>query len=378
MANCRCIVVPDLDTAVAVSNEYAPEHLIIQTREPRALLPQVELRRLGVPRRVVAGIHGRLLLGHQPRAADLRLRAQLQRPVAARLPEAHHRAGTDAPTDCARSAPPRSRSSDLEGLDAHGNAVTGAPRRAGGRRRMSDILALARPGHRRAQGLLARELGPGVRPPARQRTAVARRDRSLAGRPQSLSRSRSRTSSRQRLAAAVRRARRSSCCRAAAATKPSTSWCAPSAAPGVDNVIICPPTFGMYAVAARIQGAEVREVPLLRAARLRARCRRRARRLRRATRSIVFLCSPNNPTGNALDPARRSSSCWRRSPARALVVVDEAYIEFSGAPVAGRLAGAIPEPRRAAHAVEGLRPRRRARRFADRAAPEIIALLRAR
>ncbi|HLA73391.1 MAG TPA: histidinol dehydrogenase, partial [Steroidobacteraceae bacterium] len=42
MANSRCIVVPDLATAVAVSNEYAPEHLIIQTREPRALLPQVE------------------------------------------------------------------------------------------------------------------------------------------------------------------------------------------------------------------------------------------------------------------------------------------------------------------------------------------------
>jgi len=42
MANSRCIVVPDLATAVAVSNEYAPEHLIIQTRDPRALLPQVE------------------------------------------------------------------------------------------------------------------------------------------------------------------------------------------------------------------------------------------------------------------------------------------------------------------------------------------------
>ena len=42
MANSRCIVVPNLATAVAVSNEYAPEHLIIQTRDPRALLPQVE------------------------------------------------------------------------------------------------------------------------------------------------------------------------------------------------------------------------------------------------------------------------------------------------------------------------------------------------
>jgi histidinol-phosphate aminotransferase len=44
------------------------------------------------------------------------------------------------------------------------------------------------------------------------------------------------------------------------------AFCAPA-----DNVIICPPTFGMYGVAARIQGAEVRAVPL------RGRCRIRAR-----------------------------------------------------------------------------------------------------
>ena len=41
MANSRCILVPDLTTAMAVSNEYAPEHLIIQTQDPRALLSQV-------------------------------------------------------------------------------------------------------------------------------------------------------------------------------------------------------------------------------------------------------------------------------------------------------------------------------------------------
>jgi histidinol dehydrogenase len=41
MANARCIVVADLDTAVEVSNEYAPEHLIIQTRAPRELLDKV-------------------------------------------------------------------------------------------------------------------------------------------------------------------------------------------------------------------------------------------------------------------------------------------------------------------------------------------------
>jgi histidinol dehydrogenase len=41
MANSRCIVVGDLAAAVDVSNQYAPEHLIIQTRDPRALLAQV-------------------------------------------------------------------------------------------------------------------------------------------------------------------------------------------------------------------------------------------------------------------------------------------------------------------------------------------------
>jgi histidinol dehydrogenase len=40
-ANCRAIVVPDLVTAVAVSNAYAPEHLIVQTRAPRALLDDI-------------------------------------------------------------------------------------------------------------------------------------------------------------------------------------------------------------------------------------------------------------------------------------------------------------------------------------------------
>jgi histidinol-phosphate aminotransferase len=97
---------------------------------------------------------------------------------------------------------------------------------------------------------------------------------------------------------------------------------------GVDNVIICPPTFGMYAVAARIQGAEVREVPLLPergfaldAARVLKACN--------ANTKIVFLCSPNNPTGNAMDPGAIEQLLVGLAN-RSLVVVDEAYIEFSG------------------------------------------------
>jgi histidinol-phosphate aminotransferase len=96
---------------------------------------------------------------------------------------------------------------------------------------------------------------------------------------------------------------------------------------GVDNVVICPPTFGMYAVAARIQGAEVREVPLLResgfaldTARILEACDSHTK--------IVFLCSPNNPTGNAMAPAAMEQLLVALSD-KALVVVDEAYIEFS-------------------------------------------------
>ncbi len=99
--------------------------------------------------------------------------------------------------------------------------------------------------------------------------------------------------------------------------------------PHADAVIICPPTFGMYALAARIQGAQVNEVPLDRdhgfaldpAAVLRC--------CSATSTKIVFLCSPNNPTGNLLDEAAILEIADGLRD-QALVVVDEAYVEFSG------------------------------------------------
>ncbi len=95
---------------------------------------------------------------------------------------------------------------------------------------------------------------------------------------------------------------------------------------GVDRVAITPPTFGFYKVAAGIQGADVLEVPLRREgfaldvpALLDAGARSK----------LVFLCSPNNPTGNLLDVADIERVC-RALEGRALVVLDEAYLEFSG------------------------------------------------
>jgi histidinol-phosphate aminotransferase len=99
---------------------------------------------------------------------------------------------------------------------------------------------------------------------------------------------------------------------------------------GADAVLICPPTFGMYAVAARIQGAGVIEVPLRRELgyscdfqAVEARCTPGVK--------LVFLCSPNNPTGNRLD-GEAILALAGALQGRALVVLDEAYIEFADAP----------------------------------------------
>lgn len=93
--------------------------------------------------------------------------------------------------------------------------------------------------------------------------------------------------------------------------------------PGVSNVIICPPTYGMYAVQAGIFGVEVREAPL--DADFQLVTDRVLAQIDESTR-LIWLCSPNNPTGNLLN---RSIIETILSNTRALVVVDEAYIDFA-------------------------------------------------
>ena len=101
---------------------------------------------------------------------------------------------------------------------------------------------------------------------------------------------------------------------------------------GEDAVLTCPPTFGMYAVAARIQGARLIEQPLQRSARwgLDERALLDAARAQAALR-LLFVCSPNNPTGNRLDAAAILRVA-RALEGRALVIVDEAYVEFAESP----------------------------------------------
>jgi len=90
-----------------------------------------------------------------------------------------------------------------------------------------------------------------------------------------------------------------------------------------DNILICPPTYGMYAISAENHGAGIIKVPLqnnmLDFDGLKAQV---------GKVKVVFLCSPGNPTGNLLPKAEiiQAIELFKDS---AIVVVDEAYIEFS-------------------------------------------------
>jgi histidinol-phosphate aminotransferase len=142
---------------------------------------------------------------------------------------------------------------------------------------------------------------------------------------------------------------------------------------GVDNVVICPPTFGMYGVAARIQGAAVRSVPLRAEDGFAFNADAVLAQVDDNTK-LVFACTPNNPTGNAVPPALLTSLARSLAP-RALLVVDEAYIDFSNTDsLCSQLAAlpnlAILKTLSKAHGLAG------ARVGALIAAPEIIALTR--
>jgi histidinol-phosphate aminotransferase len=93
--------------------------------------------------------------------------------------------------------------------------------------------------------------------------------------------------------------------------------------PGKDHVLIPEPTYGMYRVAASIQNAIVDRVLLTDDFQL---DRTAISRALRPDTKLVFVCSPNNPTGNRL---RTDDLLWLCRQAPGLVVVDEAYVEFS-------------------------------------------------
>lgn len=94
---------------------------------------------------------------------------------------------------------------------------------------------------------------------------------------------------------------------------------------GKDKILICPPTFGYFKIAATIQGAKIIEAPLK--SNFTWDSHLIENMIKTQTPKAVFLCSPNNPTGNSLSRAIIAKLC--QDFPETLIVVDEAYIEFS-------------------------------------------------
>lgn len=93
--------------------------------------------------------------------------------------------------------------------------------------------------------------------------------------------------------------------------------------PGADNVILVPPTYGMYEVSANINDVETRKVNLTDEYQLNL--DGIAEAIDKNTK-LIFICSPNNPTGNSI---HREDIETLLANFKGLVVVDEAYINFS-------------------------------------------------
>ncbi|MEY4760204.1 MAG: hypothetical protein RLZZ200_60, partial [Pseudomonadota bacterium] len=95
---------------------------------------------------------------------------------------------------------------------------------------------------------------------------------------------------------------------------------------GQDSILVCPPTYSMYAVAAGIQGAGIVRVPLLADSGFALDVEAVIAAVVPGVK-LVFVCSPNNPTGNAVPRAQLLDLATRLADS-AMVVVDEAYAEF--------------------------------------------------
>lgn len=95
--------------------------------------------------------------------------------------------------------------------------------------------------------------------------------------------------------------------------------------PSIDKIVVCPPTYGMYEVAANINDVMVLSVPLTEGFQLDTEALQQViSQSEPNTLKLIFLCTPNNPTGNSIDNIE-----WVLANFNGIVVVDEAYIDFS-------------------------------------------------
>lgn len=345
ITNIRLLVVDALATAFDVANEYAPEHLLLEVREPRAWLPRVSAAGsvfLGSwsPESMgdyCSGANHTLpTYGYAKAYSGLSLEDFQKRITVQEL----------TPAGLRGLGPTAQVLAGLEGLDAHAAAVTirlEALREAAG-------VAPREPAPAQASGACAGDPGPLhtlARPEILDLTPYSHAawlptltrlhaneapwrpagDTTHAGlnrypepQPAALV---------ERLAALY--GVPAECVLAAHGSDEAIDLLSRIyLRAGTDAILQCAPSFGMYQVAARIQGATVIDVPL---------DRERGwsldpERLLAAWRpgvKLVYLCTPNNPTGNALDTAALEWVCTQLD-GKAVVVIDEAYVEWSNGP----------------------------------------------
>ncbi len=91
--------------------------------------------------------------------------------------------------------------------------------------------------------------------------------------------------------------------------------------PAADKIIICPPTYGMYEVYANVNNVDIISIPLTEDFQLNSEA------ILAQKAKVLYLCSPNNPTGNSLQNLEYIIDNFN-----GIVFLDEAYIDFSEQP----------------------------------------------
>ncbi len=97
--------------------------------------------------------------------------------------------------------------------------------------------------------------------------------------------------------------------------------------PKEDNIIILPPTYGMYEVSASVSNVEIQKIPLTTDFQLDT--EKIIASINPKTK-LIFICSPNNPTGNLID--RKAILTIIENFQQGIVIIDEAYNDFSDEP----------------------------------------------
>ncbi len=144
-------------------------------------------------------------------------------------------------------------------------------------------------------------------------------------------------------------------------------------AAGRHAIVQCPPTFGMYAISARIQDARVINVPLLADEGFGLDLPGLGLAAEDPAVRLIFLCRPNNPTGSMYEAEGILNLCRQLSD-QALIIVDEAYMDFAAEPSMAKDLEALPNLAvlrtfSKAHALAG------ARCGCLLASPDVISLL---